>query len=312
MPNWCANRLMFSGIRQGNDALKTWIAGGQPSLHLRARKEGIQLFLAGCAGILRPLTEQRYLPYPLLVSSGVAADNRSSAQAYSDWLTAFMDGAELDVETSQKLHQCWLDSHIRDARWSTLSDEEQAVIRRLYQQKSFDWGDSFRPAPVDTWWDGLCDGESTVPAAGPMDFCEVLPTRLDIEVNGFNGGLLTGIPSSYNHYLTRYGCKWPVGYEANICFAGENTLTVDFDTPWSPVGEDVVAELSKRYGGEVEHWFAEQGCDYCGYARYVNGETDVFITDELEWGEADPDDEDSFPDVTGPEWIINNVAHFGG
>ncbi|EAX3055759.1 aerotaxis sensor receptor, flavoprotein, partial [Salmonella enterica] len=25
-----------------------------------------------------------------------------------------------------------------------------------------------------------------------------------------------------------------------------------------------------------------------------------------------PDDEDSFPDVTGPEWIINNVAHFGG
>lgn len=151
MPNWCANRLMFSGIRQGNDALKTWIAGGQPSLHLRARKEGIQLFLAGCAGILRPLTEQRYLPYPLLVSSGVAADNRSSAQAYSDWLTAFMDGAELDVETSQKLHQCWLDSHIRDARWSTLSDEEQAVIRRLYQQKSFDWGDSFPDVTGPEW-----------------------------------------------------------------------------------------------------------------------------------------------------------------
>ncbi|EAY7607661.1 aerotaxis sensor receptor, flavoprotein [Salmonella enterica] len=38
----------------------------------------------------------------------------------------------------------------------------------------------------------------------------------------------------------------------------------------------------------------------------------MYITDELEWGEADPDDEDSFPDVTGPEWIINNVAHFGG
>lgn len=111
----------------------------------------------------------------------------------------------------------------------------------------------------------------------------MLPTRLDIEVNAFNGGLLTGIPSSYDHYLTLYGCKWPVGYEANICFAGESTLTVDFDTPWSPVGEDVVAALSQRYDGEVEHWFAEQGCNYCGYARYVNGETDVYITDELEW-----------------------------
>lgn len=145
-----------------------------------------------------------------------------------------------------------------------------------------------------------------------MELLDVLPTRLGIEVNGFNGGLLMGIPSSYDHYLTRYGCKWPIGYEANISFAGENTLTVDFDTPWSPVGEYVVPELSKRYGGEVEHWFAEQGCNYCEYARYVSGKTDMYITDELEWGEADPDDENCFPDVTGPEWIINNVAHFVG
>lgn len=311
MPNWCANRLMFSGI-QNSDVLNTWIAGGESSLHRRARKEGIQLFLAGCAGILRPMTEQHYSPYPQLVSYGAAADNRPSAQAYSDWLAMFMAGAVLNVETCQTLHQCWLDSHIACARWDTLSEPEQSVIRQLYQQKSFDWGDSFRPAPVDEWWDSLCDAGSAVPAADPMDFRDVLPTRLDIEVNAFNGGLLTGVPSSYDHYLNQYGCKWPVGYEANICFAGENTLTVDFDTPWSPVGEDVVAELSQRYGGEVEHWFAEQGCNYCGYARYVSGETDVYITDELEWGEADPDDEDSFPDVTGPEWIINNVAHFGG
>ncbi|EBT2496079.1 DUF1281 domain-containing protein [Salmonella enterica] len=312
MPNWCCNRLMFSGIRQDNGALRAWIAGGGLSLHRRARKEGIQLFLAGCAGILRPLTKQCYAPYPLLVSYGAAADYRPSVQAYSDWLASFMAGAELDAKTCQKLHQYWLDSHIRHARWATLSDQEKTVIRRLYQQKSCDWGDCFRPALVGEWWDSLCDGDFAPPAAEPMDFRDILPTRLDIEVNGFNGGLLTGVLSSYDHYLTRYGCKWPVGCEANICFAGENTLTVDFDTPWSPVGEDVVAELSQRYGGEVEHWFAEQGCNYCGYARYVSGETDVYITDELEWGDIDPDDEDSFPDVTGPEWIINNVAHFGG
>ncbi|HGW4117882.1 TPA: DUF1281 domain-containing protein [Serratia marcescens] len=311
MPNWCANRLMFSGIKD-RYALKTWITGGELSLNRRARKEGIQLFLAGCAGILRPLTEQVYPPYPLLVSSGTAADNRLSTQAYSDWLTAFMAGAELDAETCKKLHQHWLDSDIRHARRSTLSDPEQAVISRLYQQKSFDWGDSFQPSPVNAWWDSLCNGDDAAPAAEPMDFREVLPCRLDIEVNGFNGGLLTGIPSSYGHYVNLYGCKWPVGYDANICFEGENTLTVDFDTPWSPVSEVVVATLSQRCDGEVEHWFAEQGCDYCGYARYINGETEVYITDELEWDETDPDDEDSFLCVTGPDWIINNVAHFGG
>ncbi|HHR8284169.1 TPA: DUF1281 domain-containing protein [Salmonella enterica subsp. enterica serovar Muenchen] len=132
MPNWCANRLMFNGIKNSDD-LKTWIAGSGLSLHRRARKEGIQLFLAGCAGILRPLTKQCYAPYPLLVSYGAAANNRPSVQAYSDWLASFMAGAELDAKTCQKLHQCWLDSHIRHARWATLSEQEQTVISRLYQ-----------------------------------------------------------------------------------------------------------------------------------------------------------------------------------
>ncbi|MFV4848078.1 DUF1281 domain-containing protein (plasmid) [Edwardsiella tarda] len=311
MPNWCANRLLFSGIRQNNDVFKTWIAGGELSLHRRAKKEGIQLFLAGCAGLLRPLTAQVYPPYPLLVSHGVDVKNQMT-QAYSDWLTAFMAGAELDAETCKKLHQCWRDCHIRLARWATLSSPEQAVIEQLYRQKKYDWSDSFRPAPVNEWWDSLCDGEDAASVADPLDFCDVLPTRLDIEINGFNGGLLTGIPASYGHYVNLYGCKWPVAHEANICFAGEDTLTVDFDTPWSPVGESVVAELSQRYRCEVEHWFAEQGCNYCGYARYANGEQVESIVGELEWGETDPCDETDFSDVNGPEWIINNVAHFGG
>lgn len=45
----------------------------------------------------------------------------------------FMAGAVLDVETSLKLHQCWLDSHIAHDRWDTLSEPEQSVIRQLYQ-----------------------------------------------------------------------------------------------------------------------------------------------------------------------------------
>lgn len=310
MPNWCSNRLMFSGTEREQGALKNWLAGGALSLHRRACQEGIQLFLVGCAGILRPLTAMTYPPCPALVSHGTAAENTPAAQAYSAWLAAFVSGAELDAGACETLHQHWLDSGIRESRWVTLSEAEQAVIEELYHRKRFDWRSSFRPAAVFAWWDSLCDGKA--PAAEPMDFRDVLPGRLDIEVNGFNGGLLDGIPSSYDHYLSRYGCKWPVGHEANICFAGENMLTVDFDTPWSPVGEEVVAELSLRYGGEVEHWFAEQGCDYCGCARYENGEIVTRISDALEWSEPEPGDGESCPEVTGPEWLINNVAHFGG
>jgi hypothetical protein len=44
MPNWCANRLTFSGIQQHADELKSWVRGEQSSLPGRAKREGIQLF----------------------------------------------------------------------------------------------------------------------------------------------------------------------------------------------------------------------------------------------------------------------------
>ncbi len=82
------------------------------------------------------------------------------------------------------------------------------------------------------WWNRLCDNvlpEKTM----PFDLLTVLPTRLDVEVNGFNGGVLNGVPSAYHWYTEQYGVKWPVGYEVNISRQGENFIQVDFDTPVS-------------------------------------------------------------------------------
>ncbi|WP_200780714.1 DUF1281 domain-containing protein [Klebsiella oxytoca] len=310
MPNWCANRLMFSGVKTDNDTFRKWVKGGGESLYQRARKEGIQLLLAGCAGILRPAVSRIYLPFPAVTAHGAASSPDSTEQAFTLWLAHLAAGSELDTSTCEKLHQIWLDCDLRHSRWLSLDDYAQDMVTRLYNKKSFDWSDSLRPLSAEAWWNSVCDGAGV--SATPMDFREILPSRLDSEINGFNGGLLEGISSSYDLYTRRYGCKWPVGHTVNICHEGENTLTVDFDTPWSPVGENVVSTLSERFGAEVEHWYAEQGCNYCGYARYRDGELESTLTGELEWGEEDPDDEDSFPDVIGPEWLLNNVANFGG
>ena len=62
----------------------------------------------------------------------------------------------------------------------------------------------------------------------------------------------------------RYGVKWPCGYDLNISSQGENFIQVDFDTPWCQPESDVVAELSRRFGCTLEHWYAEQGCNFCG------------------------------------------------
>ncbi|WP_052369312.1 hypothetical protein [Citrobacter sp. S-77] len=65
--------------------------------------------------------------------------------------------------------------------------------------------------------------------------------------------------------------------------------------PRSPVSDDVAAELILHYCCEVEHWFAKR---IYSYARYFNGETELYITNELVWGDDDP------------EWIINKVVLF--
>lgn len=73
-----------------------------------------------------------------------------------------------------------------------------------------------------------------------------------------------------------------------------------------------MAALSRQYGCTIEHWYAEQGCDFCGYARYEQGEQVEAFCGSREWALADEDDGDGYSEVTGPEWLVNNVAHFGG
>ena len=96
----------------------------------------------------------------------------------------------------------------------------------------------------------------------PFDLLTVLSTRLDVEVNGFNGSVLNGVPSAYHWYTEQYGVKWPCGYEVNISSQGDNFIQVDFDTPWCQPESDVIAVLSRRFSCTLEHWYAEQGCNF--------------------------------------------------
>ncbi|EAA9129523.1 DUF1281 domain-containing protein [Salmonella enterica] len=310
MPNWCSNRACFYAERGQIIAIQALADGDLTPYYRRAVNEGIQLFVAGCAGLLQVTEDIQYVPYPGLTAAGrgvVLPENL----AFTRWLEMLQNGVELDTSGCRKLHELWQQSDIGWRRWDSLSDGVQAEITRLYSARRHDWSGLWSRKDVSAWWEQLC--ENPLPdRTCPFDLLQVLPSRLDVEINGFNGKLMTGIPTAYDWYLARYGTKWPMGYELNVSLCGDDFIQIDFDTPWSPPDAAVMEELSRRYNCVIEHWYAEQGCDFCGYARYVNGETDVYITDELEWGEADPDDEDSCPDVTGPEWIINNVAHYGG
>ena len=68
------------------------------------------------------------------------------------------------------------------------------------------------------------------------------------------------------------------------------------------VGTDMLCTL--------EHWYAEQGCNFCGWQLYERGELVDVLWGELEW--SSPTDDDELPEVTGPAWIVDKVAHYGG
>ncbi|MBE0323372.1 DUF1281 domain-containing protein [Escherichia coli] len=121
-----------------------------------------------------------------------------------------------------------------------------------------------------------------------------------------------GVVSPENIAFTRWltHLQNGVGYEVNISRQGENFIQVDFDTPWCQPESNVVAELSRRFGCTLEHWYAEQGCNFCGWQRYERGELVDVLWGELEW--SSPTDDDELPEVTAPEWIVDKVAHYGG
>lgn len=307
MPNWCANRLRVTGLAENVSHVRALMEGNARPLYTRAEAEGIQLFLAGCAGLLRPVTDETYAPFPALTAAGPGEDTPEN-RAFTQWLAQLRDGAELTDKTCYRLHDLWLATGIRSRTWDVLDDEAQAVMNSLWKRKIFDWS-GVRGSRVSEFWIRTSDSDAIADGSAEFDMHLLLPTRLDVEINGFNGGLLDGIPGGYEFYIAQYGVKWPGGYALEVGDCGPDFLQVDFDTPWSPPDGRVFEALSRRFSVTVGHWYAESGCSFCGFALYSDGELTDSLSSQLEW---DEEDEDGITCVIGPDWIVNNIGHFGG
>lgn len=309
MPNWCANRLRVTGPESEVSKVRTLMEGSAdvPG-YLRAAGEGIQLFLAGCAGLLQTVTPTEYAPYPALTNA--LGRNTPENRAFSEWVVQLREGAELTPETCGLLHALWLASGLRSMTWEVLTAEQQAVITALWEKKRGDWQTTLYGQNLSEVWNRLCREEQPPCRTLPFDMLQLLPPRLDAEINGYNGRLLEGITDGFTDAVDRCGTKWPHAHDLNLSYFADTSFDADFDTPWSPPSPEVLCALTERYGVTAEHWYAEAGCDYCGWATYSGGVQLEERCDSLEWSEEE--DEDGYRDVTGPDWIIDNVASYGG
>jgi hypothetical protein len=91
--------------------------------------------------------------------------------------------------------------------------------------------------------------------------------------------------------LQKWGTKWEVNTQ-DLCVEdnGDGTSDIygDFDSAWSPPIKAYIAFNEADNGCEVEGWYSEFGCDYCGL--YNSREGDVYcdsVSAELALPEAE-------------------------
>ena len=91
--------------------------------------------------------------------------------------------------------------------------------------------------------------------------------------------------------LQKWGTKWEVNTQ-DLCVEdnGDGTSDIygDFDSAWSPPLEAYIAFNKMNNGCEVEGWYSEFGCDYCGLYNVREG--DVYcdsVSAELALPEAE-------------------------
>lgn len=307
MPNWCANRAeIYCPSIHTEDIVK--FAKGEIDPYLsRSIQASIKLFIAGYAGILKPVGSARYSPFPDLLKHGVGEVNDCNS-AFHDWLHLLQANSDLTKETCEQILNLYAKTGLPDLAWDQLSEDQQACVAELLDRKhhdwlGFDWG---KTRSHEDMWKSLNETSGT---ASPFDMRYLIPTQLAPEINGFNGKLLKDIISTYDLYLHLYDVKWPVGHSIGIEEASESLVIVDFDTPWGPPAQEVFRRLSALYQCRIVHYFCEQGMGFCGFAEYENAAFVNGSSDELQYGE---EDEEGHSDIVGPDYIFGNVAHYGG
>ncbi|EES6122101.1 DUF1281 domain-containing protein, partial [Escherichia coli] len=87
--------MHFSGEPAQIAEIKRLASGAVTPLYRRATNEGIQLFLAGSAGLLQTTEDVRFEPCPGLTAAGRGVVSPENI-AFTRWLTYLQNGVLLD------------------------------------------------------------------------------------------------------------------------------------------------------------------------------------------------------------------------
>ncbi|EFK4607224.1 DUF1281 domain-containing protein, partial [Escherichia coli] len=95
--------MYFSGEPAKIAEIKRLASGAVTPFYRRATNEGIQLFLAGSAGLLQTTEDVRFEPCPGLTAAGRGVLSPENI-TFTRWLKHLQDGVLLDEQNCLMLH----------------------------------------------------------------------------------------------------------------------------------------------------------------------------------------------------------------
>ncbi len=312
MFSWCKNRLEITGKSADIDVMQSWIAGTEVPLYRHAIRQAIKLFLAGCAGMLKPVKATEYRAYPELVSSGTGVGT-SPNQAFQHFLELLDRDALLDNVTLSKMDRIWLQSGIGDVKWEAIPFAARQTIIRLMSVHYADWfgvasaGGQFDPQER---WEWLSIKPDTT---CPCDMLMVMPSRLATELNG-ESGLFCGLSTTSELYTQLYGTEFPAGHRLEWSRDDIGSLKLTFSSPWYPPSAEVMGQMSQKFDCEIRHYWLSPDAGTSGYHCFDRG-------DHVDSGPY-PEDEVQYPvsegarlyqfSAEGGAAATPAVAHYAG
>ncbi|WGC20732.1 DUF1281 domain-containing protein [Enterobacter ludwigii] len=270
MFSWCNNRLEITAKSVCIDVMQDWIAGTETPRYRHTIRQAIKLFLAGCAGVLKPTKATEYDAYPLLTASGVGSPVPSNV-AFQHFLELLERDAWLDSQVISRMERIYLQSGVDTLRWESIPLSARQIMAQLMTIHYADWfgiagaGGAFDPE--ERWnWLGIMPMTTC-----PCDMLMVMPSRLATELNG-NSGLFRGLNTTSELYMQLFGMEFPSGHQAVWSRETINTLVLTFVSPWYPPSGEVMGEMSKLFDCEIRHYWRSPDVGSFGYNCFEQGD----------------------------------------
>jgi hypothetical protein len=316
MTNWCANRLVIHATEESGQGIADLFNGKFFPFYQDAIKKSIRIFLLGYSGVLKPIGKISRSICPQLVSWGMGK-RKVRNDSFGLWLRAFEINAKIDESLSCHIRLLYRGIADFARNWEEIPEHSRDIIAGVLLSQGEGWFGRERVTPFnpEEIWDWLGKDYKQEPS-GDFDWRAIYPTRLASEIYGVNGALSFAKVLNRNEFFEkRYGTS-PLTPVERIEFYDPFNLEIDFDSKNSPLKPAVLSTFSRLFNCEVDHYFAEQNQKLCGHRFFEKGKIsssrkDKLVMDEVQEGSA-ADIMGFDPEPVSPEYIIGNVAHYGG